>query len=541
LWESSFVVDLEAAEEHLALDGHGHLRQFQDGRIPGPDVESYFELTVDMTSGTFKMHCVDMCDGPRMTDYERFEAENAPNSPADAFVHLFSWKWNDIAVECEEFLGPKGVKGVQIAPPQESKVPPPRKTEDTWTYVYRPVSYRLDSRLGTEAELKDMIDRCNAEGVDIYFDAVINHMAGGSGTGSGGSSYTKRSFPAVAFEPVDFHHTDGDLTTNCRLDIGSSSEETKDEEASMKCDFNGMPDLDTSSPKVQGKIRDYLNKVLDMGAAGFRVDAADHIGEHDLKEIMTGVVPKWRFQESHHWKDKLATGAVVMFKYRRQVLSAVLESDIHQLRIIGESTGLAPSQDAVVMIANHDITMKEDSNGAGIIYKQTETYTLANIIMLALPYGYPKVMSSYYFPSHAKTTPPPVDSVHGLNGELRCGDGKNWVCEHRWPAIANMFRWRKAAGNHSISYWKLGDEPTHAYFCRGSEACIVLNAGKEPWTIKPTELPLTAGTYCNIIESDEPSQCPTVTVLEDGTTSADIVVPKLSAVAFHARALGAEA
>ena len=30
-------------------------------------------------------------------------------------VHLFEWKWNDIAEECETFLGPYGYGGVQVA------------------------------------------------------------------------------------------------------------------------------------------------------------------------------------------------------------------------------------------------------------------------------------------------------------------------------------------------------------------------------------------------------------------------------------------
>jgi hypothetical protein len=29
-------------------------------------------------------------------------------------VHLFEWKWQDIANECETFLGPKGFAGVQV-------------------------------------------------------------------------------------------------------------------------------------------------------------------------------------------------------------------------------------------------------------------------------------------------------------------------------------------------------------------------------------------------------------------------------------------
>lgn len=29
-------------------------------------------------------------------------------------VHLFEWKWDDIAKECEQFLGPMGYGGVQV-------------------------------------------------------------------------------------------------------------------------------------------------------------------------------------------------------------------------------------------------------------------------------------------------------------------------------------------------------------------------------------------------------------------------------------------
>lgn len=32
-------------------------------------------------------------------------------------VHLFEWKWKDIALECERFLGPKGFGGVQVRAP----------------------------------------------------------------------------------------------------------------------------------------------------------------------------------------------------------------------------------------------------------------------------------------------------------------------------------------------------------------------------------------------------------------------------------------
>lgn len=50
-----------------------------------------------------------------------------------------------------------------------------------WWTRYQPVSYQLVSRSGTAQEFSDMVKRCNAFGVSIIADAVINHMAAGSG------------------------------------------------------------------------------------------------------------------------------------------------------------------------------------------------------------------------------------------------------------------------------------------------------------------------------------------------------------------------
>lgn len=43
-------------------------------------------------------------------------AHNRPHyAPGhDGMVHLFEWKWSDIAMECERFLGPMGFGGVQV-------------------------------------------------------------------------------------------------------------------------------------------------------------------------------------------------------------------------------------------------------------------------------------------------------------------------------------------------------------------------------------------------------------------------------------------
>ena len=44
------------------------------------------------------------------------EAQHYPNNWPDrqVMVHLFEWKWEDVAAECERFLAPKGFAGVQV-------------------------------------------------------------------------------------------------------------------------------------------------------------------------------------------------------------------------------------------------------------------------------------------------------------------------------------------------------------------------------------------------------------------------------------------
>lgn len=89
-------------------------------------------------------------------------------------VHLFEWKWTDIANECETFLAKYKYGAVQISPPNEHIVYTVDKDGNVnpngefmpWYIRYQPISYKLDkSRSGTQAEFVDMVNRCNKVGV----------------------------------------------------------------------------------------------------------------------------------------------------------------------------------------------------------------------------------------------------------------------------------------------------------------------------------------------------------------------------------------
>ena len=61
----------------------------------------YLVASMDKLSGTLAFN-------------SEFHEPNCANG-REAIVHLFEWKWTDIAAECERFLGPMGFCGVQVS------------------------------------------------------------------------------------------------------------------------------------------------------------------------------------------------------------------------------------------------------------------------------------------------------------------------------------------------------------------------------------------------------------------------------------------
>lgn len=180
-------------------------------------------------------------------------------------VHLFEWKYQDIANECETFLAPNGFAGVQTSVPLENRIIPGRP----WYERYQPVSYKFNTRSGNEAAFLDMSRRCNAVGIRIYPDIIINHMsagsgrgwAGGFGTGGSESNPDTLEFPAVPYGPTDFNQP------QCAIDDCYCNAENI-----RNCNLVGLTDLALSKQWVRDKTVEFMDKLVDMGVAGFRVD-----------------------------------------------------------------------------------------------------------------------------------------------------------------------------------------------------------------------------------------------------------------------------
>lgn len=131
------------------------------------------------------MACATLVAVPHMA---QAQPEAQTNAKKDVQVIAFQQTWNTVAKECTSTYGPEDVAYVEVSPPQESI----QGTQ--WWTSYQPVSYKLDSKLGTEAEFKNMIKQCNAVGVDIIADVVLNQTTGadvadGKQTGVAGTEY----------------------------------------------------------------------------------------------------------------------------------------------------------------------------------------------------------------------------------------------------------------------------------------------------------------------------------------------------------------
>ncbi|MEU7617320.1 alpha-amylase family glycosyl hydrolase [Micromonospora rifamycinica] len=199
-------------------------------------------------------------------------AAAAPAGTRNVIANLFEWNWTSVAAECRTTLGPRGYGYVQVSPPQE------HVTGNQWWVAYQPVSYRIESRKGTRAQFRAMVDACHTAGVKVIVDAVINHMSGqnNGGTGWAGSSYGHYDYPGI-YQTQDFHH--------CGRNGGDDIANYQDRYEVQNCELVNLADLKTESDHVRSTIAGYLNDLLSLGVDGFRLDASKHMPAADIAAI----------------------------------------------------------------------------------------------------------------------------------------------------------------------------------------------------------------------------------------------------------------
>ncbi|WP_028046651.1 alpha-amylase family protein [Cellulomonas sp. URHE0023] len=442
----------------------------------------------------------------------------------DVGVELFQWTWEAIGRECTDHLGPAGYAWVLTSPPQEHIL-----GEQWWT-AYQPVSYQVESRLGTREQYATMVATCHDAGVDVWADAVVNHMTGQDepGTGWAGSSYSHYGYPGL-YDEADFHH--------CGLTPNDDISNYKDAAQVQTCELVNLADLATEAEHVRSTIRTYVQDLLSLGVDGFRIDAAKHMAPQDVAAVVadlpegTGIAQEVIRGSGEPVTPEQYTGngQVYEFAYGKDLKGILAGTPGLALRL-GE--GYLPSQDAVAFVDNHDT----ERNGSTLSYLDGADYGLANVLMLAGPYGTPQVYSGYAFTDRDAG---PTQDADGRVVDAACADvpgpdanvvDGDWVCQHRWPAVEGMLGWRAVAAEAPVSDpWHRGEGVA---FGRGDRAFVVVNAGDEQLTVDlATSLP--DGRYCDVLTGPvvRGADCPGAeVVVQDGSVS--VAVPPSGAQAW---------
>jgi alpha-amylase len=429
-------------------------------------------------------------------------AQASPPGTKDVTAVLFEWNFASVARECTNTLGPAGYGFVQVSPPAE------HIQGGQWWTSYQPVSYKIAGRLGDRAAFKNMVDTCHAAGVKVVADAVVNHMAAGAGTGTGGSSYGKYDYPGLYSSP--------DLD-DCRSQISNY----RDRYNVQHCELVGLADLDTGEDYVRGKIAGYLNDLLSLGVDGFRVDAAKHIPAADLANIKSrlsnpGVY--WKHEVIHGAGEAVqpgeytGSGDVQEFRYAYDLKRVFHNENLAYLKNFGEGWGYLSSGSAGVFVDNHDT----ERNGSTLSYKDNATYTLANVFMLAWPYGAPDINSGYEFTDH--------DAGPPNGGRVNACWQDGWKCQHAWPEIKSMVAFRNATRGQAVTNWWDNGNDAIA-FGRGNKGYVAVNHESGALT-RTYQTSLPAGTYCDV-QSNRP-----VTVNGSGQFTATLGAH--TALALHA-------
>ncbi|MDB4899533.1 MAG: alpha amylase catalytic region, partial [Gemmatimonadetes bacterium] len=331
------------------------------------------------------------------------------------------------------------------------------------------------------------------------------------------------------------------------------------------CELFGLPDLNTGSAAVRQKIANYLIALARMDVAGYRIDAAKHMQQVELDSIMALVNrtltgegrarPYFYLEVASGSGEALSTadyfgegydtgGAAditeftftgVGDKFRHvggQALADLNPNGASGHQFSPAAWGLMPSDKALVFLENHDT-----QHNCGLSYRDGQTFRLANVWMLAQPYGYPLILSSFAFACPSGNSMGPPSDAQGWTLPVSCATSLEtaavgqWVCEHRDPYLLRMVKFRKVVAGTSVAHW--WDNGANAIaFSRGDKGFVAING--ESATVTATVVTgLAAGTYCDRISGGKVNgACVGTSVVVGSDTSVQLSLPASSAIAI---------
>ena len=229
----------------------------------------------------------------------------------ETILHVWSWNFPTIAENMKQ-IADAGFTMLQTSPvnacfsPEGGNIKILDEKEGNWYHYYQPTDWTIGNNIvGTEAEMKAMLDSAKKYDIRVLVDVLPNHTAFDI------DLVTDEFYAAVGGRDKMFH-TKG-------------LEDIKDYNDRTQCTHQGvggLPDVNTENPLFQKYYMQFVNKLIELGVRGFRYDTAKHIGVHsDPLDTEAGVT------ENDFWD--VATG-------RKEVLGVSLCIPYDSLFVYGE-------------------------------------------------------------------------------------------------------------------------------------------------------------------------------------------------------------
>lgn len=203
---------------------------------------------------------------------------------ADVILHAFDWKYADVAAAAPQ-IAAAGYKAVLVVPPLKSE----RGFGCPWYERYQPQDFRvIDNCSGNKEDFVAMLEALGRNGVRVYADLVINHMANERGDSvefPGPDALQEYQRNAAYWERQKLY---GDLRWGlfsawdfheefCIRDYDNAGQVIRGRICGTD---RGLPDLKDTVPGLDWVLdqrRDYVRALFDLGVKGFRIDAAKHM------------------------------------------------------------------------------------------------------------------------------------------------------------------------------------------------------------------------------------------------------------------------
>ena len=163
------------------------------------------------------------------------------------------YRLNEIPVE---EVAKQGFTAIQTSPLQYTKEPIHSNLDNAWA-IYQPINYDIGNDLGTVEDLRNLANRCHANGLKLIVDVVFHHLANEKGN------------DIYYLVPDEYRHFYNDSFINIH-DYNNEYELTH-------MSLDGLPALNLENETVINAQFNYLKQLREAGVDGVRIDAFKHL------------------------------------------------------------------------------------------------------------------------------------------------------------------------------------------------------------------------------------------------------------------------